>query len=312
MAARPRAEAGFSSVKSASIFGGILPRKAAPPATFVQVYNSPFSGILKLTRLGNMENQEKQTKQRVEVIQSGGLPAWKRAFDFLVLLVTSPVWLPVGVCVALAIRTGSRGPVIFRQERVGVRGRRFTCFKFRTMKPNAKHDTHRLHVKDLINSSAPMTKLDSGNDDRLIPGGNWIRAAGLDELPQIINILRGEMSVVGPRPCISYEYDLYEPWQRSRCDAPPGLTGLWQVSGKNRTTFEQMVRLDIDYSRRMSPWLDTWILARTLPAILRQVGDLIAVKRSQKKAGAGGAPAPVSSNSAPSVSAHVSTQKVLL
>ena len=258
-----------------------------------------------------MENNTTQTNRRIEAVPSNGLPAWKRVFDFLVLLVTSPIWLPIGICVALAIKIGSRGPLLFRQERVGYRGRSFTCFKFRTMKPNAKTDTHRIHVKDLIASSAPMTKLDAGKDDRLIAGGNWIRAAGLDELPQIINILRGDMSIVGPRPCISYEYDLYEPWQRSRCDAPPGLTGLWQVSGKNRTTFEQMVQFDIEYSRRMSLWLDASIVARTAPAILRQVSDLIAAKRSQK-AGKIIAPAPVSSSSAASVSTQVSTQKVLI
>lgn len=254
-----------------------------------------------------MENRTIQMNKQLAVVQPNGLPAWKRGFDCFVLLATAPIWLPVAIGVALAIRLGSPGPLIFRQDRIGYRGRIFVCFKFRTMTPNAKHDTHRMHVKDLINSSVPMTKLDSGVDDRLIPGGNWIRAAGLDELPQILNILRGEMSIVGPRPCIPYEYDLYEPWQRSRCDAPPGLTGLWQVSGKNRTTFEQMVRLDIDYSRRMSLWLDVWILACTAPAIVRQVRDLIAVKRS-RKAGANVASAPVSSTSATSVS----TQKVLI
>ncbi len=254
-----------------------------------------------------MEHKTITASNRTAVGQANGLPAWKRGFDLFVLLLTAPIWLPLAVGVALAIRIGSPGPLIFRQDRIGYRGRIFVCFKFRTMKPNAKHDTHQLHVKDLINSSAPMTKLDSGVDDRLIPGGNWIRAAGLDELPQILNILRGEMSIVGPRPCIPYEFDLYEPWQRSRCDAPPGLTGLWQVSGKNRTTFEQMVWLDIDYSRRLSLWLDITIVARTASAIVRQVRDLIAVKRS-RKAGANIASAPVGSDSATSVS----TQKVLI
>ena len=254
-----------------------------------------------------MDNKMMQKNNRIESVPKSGSPAWKRVFDFLVLLATSPVWLPVACVVALAIRLGSRGPLFFRQDRIGYRGQIFTCFKFRTMKPDAKHDTHRLHVKDLITSAAPMTKLDSGTDDRLIPGGNWIRAAGLDELPQILNILRGEMSIVGPRPCIPYEYDLYEPWQRARCDAPPGLTGLWQVSGKNRTTFEQMVQFDIEYSRRMSLWLDVSIVARTLPAIVRQVSDLIAAKRS-RKAGAAVSPAPASSTSATSVQ----TQKVLI
>ena len=255
-----------------------------------------------------MANNTKQTNEQNAAVPANGLPAWKRAFDFGVLLVSAPVWLPIGVVVGLAIKIGSKGPVFFRQERVGYRGRTFTVFKFRTMKPNASTDTHQSHVKDLIKSAAPMTKLDARKDDRLIPGGNWIRAAGLDELPQIINILRGEMSIVGPRPCIQYEFDLYEPWQQRRCDAPPGLTGLWQVSGKNRTTFEQMIRFDIDYARRMSLWLDTCIVFRTVPAVLRQVTDLIAAKRSQR-GGAVKVPAPVNSDS---VTTSVSTSKVLL
>lgn len=254
-----------------------------------------------------MDNNKTHTESRGRDDAASGSPTWKRAFDFVVLLVTAPVWVPVGCCVALAIRIGSRGPILFRQERIGYRGHTFTCYKFRTMKPNAEQDSHRSHVKDLIASSAPMTKLDSGRDSRLIPGGNWIRAAGLDELPQIINILKGEMSIVGPRPCIPYEYALYEPWQRSRCDAPPGMTGLWQVSGKNRTTFEQMIRFDIDYSRRMSLWLDICIVARTAPAILRQVNDLVAARRSQKS-GAASVSAPVESTAVSSVT----TQKVLL
>jgi lipopolysaccharide/colanic/teichoic acid biosynthesis glycosyltransferase len=254
-----------------------------------------------------MDINTTQIKSRSSHNAANGSPAWKRAFDFVILFLTAPIWLPISCCVALAIRIGSSGPIFFRQERVGYRGHTFTCFKFRTMKPNAEQETHRSHVKDLITSSAPMTKLDSGKDARLIPGGNWIRAAGLDELPQIINIFKGEMSIVGPRPCIPYEYALYEPWQRSRCDAPPGLTGLWQVSGKNRTTFEQMVRFDIEYARRMSLWLDVSIVARTAPAILRQVSDLVAAKRSSKAA-APVAPAPIGSTSVTSVS----TQKVLI
>jgi lipopolysaccharide/colanic/teichoic acid biosynthesis glycosyltransferase len=96
---------------------------------------------------------------------------------------------------------------------------------------------------------------------------------GLDELPQLINVLRGDMSIVGPRPCIPYEYELYEPWQKQRFNAPPGLTGLWQVSGKNRTTFDEMVRLDMEYARRMSVWLDIKIIVLTPVTILQQVAD---------------------------------------
>lgn len=229
-----------------------------------------------------MDNKVAQMNDSSESAAPVALPAWKRAFDFLVLLLTLPIWLPLAALVALAVCVGSPGPIFFRQQRVGSRGSRFTCLKFRTMQVNAKTDTHQSHVKDLIQSAAPMTKLDSGKDDRLIPGGNWVRASGLDELPQIINILRGEMSIVGPRPCIPYEYALYEPWQRHRCDAAPGLTGLWQVSGKNRTTFNEMVQLDIDYSKRMSPWLDAIIVLRTPIAIIQQVTDLLAAKRARK------------------------------
>jgi lipopolysaccharide/colanic/teichoic acid biosynthesis glycosyltransferase len=168
---------------------------------------------------------------------------------------------------------------------VGQGGKIFTCFKFRTMQLNADQGTHQNHVKDLIKSDAPMVKLDAADDERLTRGGSWIRASGLDELPQIINILRGEMSIVGPRPCIPYEYDLYEPWQRQRFNAPPGLTGLWQVSGKNRTTFDEMVRLDMDYARRMSLWLDVKILFLTPVAIVQQVGDMWAAKRQLRKNG---------------------------
>lgn len=208
------------------------------------------------------------------------IPPWKRLLDGCLILVGLPLWLPVGIVIALVIRMGSRGPIFFRQQRVGQGGRQFVCFKFRTMHLNASQSLHQQHVKDMIQSSIPMVKLDDENDARLIPGGSWIRASGLDELPQIFNILRGEMSLVGPRPCIPYEYEMYQPWQRRRCDAPPGLTGLWQVSGKNRTTFSQMVHLDIDYARRMSPWLDLWIIIRTPVTILQQLVEARAAKKS--------------------------------
>jgi lipopolysaccharide/colanic/teichoic acid biosynthesis glycosyltransferase len=230
-----------------------------------------------------------------EFPQPAGLPLWKSAFDVVVLLATLPVWLPLAILVAVVIRLGSPGPILFRQKRVGQGGRLFTCFKFRTMQIHADQGAHRHHVKDLIRDHVPMVKLDAGNDGRLTRGGSWIRASGLDELPQILNILRGEMSVVGPRPCIPYEYELYEPWQRYRFEATPGLTGLWQVTGKNRTTFDEMVRMDIDYAQRRSLWLDLWILFRTPLAILQQVRDLLAAKRARRGAasvarGAAGAP----------------------
>jgi exopolysaccharide production protein ExoY len=209
------------------------------------------------------------------------LPLWKRALDMALIVVMSPALLLVGGGVALLIACGSRGPVFFRQKRVGYKGRTFTCYKFRTMHVGADTACHQGHTHQLIKSDVPMTKLDARKDPRLIPLGSALRATGLDELPQIINVLRGEMSIVGPRPCIPYEYELYEPWQRRRFDAVPGLTGLWQVSGKNRTTFNQMIRLDIEYAERTSLWLDLKIILKTLPALCTQCQDLSSERRKQ-------------------------------
>jgi lipopolysaccharide/colanic/teichoic acid biosynthesis glycosyltransferase len=149
------------------------------------------------------------------------------------------------------------------------------------MQVDAETGPHCDHFRQLMESEVPMTKLDARCDPRLIPLGSLLRATGLDELPQIINVLRGEMSFVGPRPCIPYEYEGYQPWQRRRFDAVPGLTGLWQVSGKNRTTFNEMIRLDIEYSERLSLWLDLKIIFRTLPALWQQCLDIRAQKRAQ-------------------------------
>ena len=224
-----------------------------------------------------------------------GLPLWKRALDFSIILILAPALVMFGGVVALAVGCGSSGPILFRQRRVGHKGREFTCYKFRTMHVGAETDSHRGHATQLIKSDTPMTKLDARRDSRLVPFGAALRAMGLDELPQLINVLRGEMSIVGPRPCIPYEYELYEPWQRRRCEAAPGLTGLWQVSGKNRTTFNQMVRLDIEYSQRSSLWLDVTIILKTLPALWRQCSDMRTVKGEESPSSTGGIVKSVSS-----------------
>jgi lipopolysaccharide/colanic/teichoic acid biosynthesis glycosyltransferase len=202
------------------------------------------------------------------------LPFWKRALDLSVILVLSPGLLVLGVLVAALIKLGSPGPIFFRQRRVGYKGSDFVCFKFRTMRVNAEAESHRRHTQELIRSQTPMIKLDARRDPRLIPFGSVLRVTGLDELPQLLNVLRGEMSMVGPRPCIRYECEAYEPWHWQRFDAVPGLTGLWQVSGKNRTTFDQMVRLDIEYGQRLNLWLDLQILFKTDPALWGQYCDL--------------------------------------
>jgi lipopolysaccharide/colanic/teichoic acid biosynthesis glycosyltransferase len=151
------------------------------------------------------------------------------------------------------------------------------------MKVNADTTVHREHLNHLMTSNRPMKKLDATGDSRLIPGGLWLRTLGVDELPQIFNVLKGEMSLVGPRPSTSYEYEMFEPRHRQRCQTLPGLTGLWQVKGKNRTTFERMMELDIQYVETKSLYLDLKIIAGTLPAILLQVWDVQSGRRMAAK-----------------------------
>ena len=203
------------------------------------------------------------------VTETGGIPWWKRLLDITCIMLAMPVLVPVGLLVGAIIKIVSPGPVFFQQERIGYRGRRFMCFKFRTMLVNADTDVHKGHLEDLMASNRPMSKLD-GIDPRVIPGGVWLRALGIDELPQLINVMRGEMSLVGPRPCLPYEYDRYLPRHRGRCGTLPGLTGLWQVNDKNNTTFEEMIELDLHYVRNHSLGMDLGILVRTVPAVIWQ------------------------------------------
>lgn len=184
----------------------------------------------------------------------------------------------------------SPGPIFFRQERVGYRGRRFRLFKFRTMRVGAETLNHQAHFSTLMATNVPMQKLDVKGDARLIPGGWLIRALGLDELPQIINVLRGEMSIVGPRPCIPYEFENYTILQKHRFRAAPGLTGLWQVSGKNQTSFGRMIQLDVYYAARKSLWLDLRIILMTVPAIVRQVVETWFAKRRSARPSATASP----------------------
>ncbi len=151
------------------------------------------------------------------------------------------------------------------------------------MKAGTDTATHQEHINRLMDSDAPLTKLDGVGDTRLIVCGAMLRATGLDELPQLINVLRGEMSLVGPRPCVPYEEEKYRPWQRERFDTLPGLTGLWQVSGKNRTTFTTMINLDISYARNKTLWLDLRIMARTLATLANQVMELCSSGRAAKR-----------------------------
>ena len=212
--------------------------------------------------------------------KNNGLPNWKRALDVVAILMALPLLLPLAVVIGLLIRLVSTGPILFKQERVGYRGSRFMCLKFRTMFCGAETVTHQGHLQQLMHSNVPMTKMDAKGDARIIPFGKLLRSSGLDELPQLLNVLKGEMSLVGPRPCLPYEAAKYLPWQLERFNAAPGLTGLWQVSGKNRTTFTRMIQLDIEYARTKNLFLDLKIIVKTIPALLVQMWDV----RQQKKA----------------------------
>ena len=194
----------------------------------------------------------------------------KRVLDAVValglLVLASPIWL---VC-ALAVRLTSRGPILFRQERIGQDGQTFTLLKFRTMTVNNDDSAHRAYVSALHAGGGPTTvdgifKID--DDPRVTPAGSWLRRYSLDELPQLINVLKGEMSLVGPRPCLGYEWELYSPLERRRSAVLPGLTGLWQVSGRNRLSVPEMLELDLGYVDNACLRLDLKILAST-PGVL--------------------------------------------
>jgi lipopolysaccharide/colanic/teichoic acid biosynthesis glycosyltransferase len=204
-------------------------------------------------------------------------PLWKRIVDLGILACTVWIWLPLAMLVLCLVKLASPGPAIYRQGRVGYRGRCFMIFKFRTMRVNAETRTHEQYLEQLMSSDSPMIKLDA-SDPRVVPFGRFLRATGLDELPQIFNVIRGEMSLVGPRPCTAVEFQCYRPEQRDRVDAFPGITGLWQVNGKNKTTFNEMIAMDIHYARNMSLWLDLWIIAKTLPAIASQCLQTLAAR----------------------------------
>lgn len=210
------------------------------------------------------------------------IPTWKRSLDLACCLLALPLLAACTLVMAIVMKLLSPGPVFFRQERVGYRGTRFKIYKFRSMHVGADTKNHQAYFKELVGTKAPMVKLDARGDSRLIPGSWLLRASGLDELPQIINVLRGEMSFVGPRPCLPAEFDLYEPAQRARFDTMPGLTGLWQVSGKNRTTFDEMIRLDIRYARTKNLWMDLRIIFMTVPALLIQIYDTRIGRKASK------------------------------
>lgn len=204
----------------------------------------------------------------------------KRLSDLVLSLLTVLVLSPVLLVISMLVKAGSRGPALFRQERVGMDGRIFLCYKFRTMIADADESIHRDIYKKNIKGSGEANAGDAAkpvfgkvkDDPRITKVGKWLRRSSLDELPQLFNVIHGEMSIVGPRPPIPYEVEEYDLRHRKRLDMKPGITGLWQVSGRNRVSFEEMVQIDQYYIENWSLWLDLKIILMTLPAMFRGDG----------------------------------------
>jgi len=199
------------------------------------------------------------------------IPVWKRAFDITLASTVLILLLPLLVALSILIKMVSPGPVFFKQERIGYLGKPFNLLKFRTMKVNTDTSVHEDYVRDLIRSETVMNKL--SDDSQIIPFGKFLRNSGMDELPQLLHVLRGTMSLVGPRPCLPVEFQEYLQWHKRRFYTLPGITGLWQVEGKNRVTFKEMIRKDIAYEQKRSFKMDLNIVWKTLPAVLTLISD---------------------------------------
>ena len=236
-----------------------------------------YKSILDLIDLGKIKSAEMKASAMgsSELFVRGKTFPLKRALDLiltsLILIAFSP-WL---LLIMLAIKIGSPGPVFCKQMRLGERGEPFTFYKFRSMYVNTDDVEHRSYVKNLIKAGNPYEIDENGkplfkisDDGRVTRVGKLIRKYSVDEFPQLFNVLRGEMSLVGPRPPLPHEYKDYSNWHKKRLDGIPGITGLWQVSGKNRIPFEEMVKLDIHYLKNWSLWLDLKIILRTIPVML--------------------------------------------
>lgn len=210
-------------------------------------------------------------KHNEQVDQSTFTLRLKRAVDITVVSLSLPIVALLSTWIYLWIKVVSPGNALFQQTRIGRNQNTFTLYKFRSMKPCANTSIHESHIQHLAKSNLPMTKLDFSGDTRLIRGGCLIRMLGLDELPQFINILLGEMSLVGPRPCLPSELDLYDINQRQRFTVRPGITGQWQVDRNACTTFAQMVQMDEEYVKNQSITKDFKIILKTPIALIAQM-----------------------------------------
>jgi len=207
---------------------------------------------------------------------------FKRIVDIIGSTIALIIFLPFFLVIATAIKLTSQGPVLFRQERLGLHGKPFTFLKFRSMYTNIDDSPHKAYIKSYIAEQKVYKAAEKGegqgvykitDDPRITPVGKFIRMSSLDELPQFINVIKGDMSLVGPRPPVSYEFEIYEPWHRRRLlEVKPGITGLWQVSGRSSVAFDDMVRLDLKYITEKSLWLDLKIVMKTPWAVISGVG----------------------------------------
>ncbi len=214
---------------------------------------------------------QKDSKKKIQLLV-------KSLFDFFASLSAVVILSPIFLTIAVIIKLTSHGPVFFRQERLGLNGKPFLVLKFRSMRTDCDSGSHKEFITKFISRNTDDASSSSGtfkltNDARITSFGHFIRKTSLDELPQFINVLKGEMSLVGPRPPIPYEYDLYDIWHRRRLlSCKPGVTGLWQVTGRSRTTFDDMVRLDLQYIHEWSLWYDFKILFKTPGAVIMGKG----------------------------------------
>lgn len=204
----------------------------------------------------------------------------KRAIDIVGGAILALLCLPFCVLIALVVKATSKGPVLFRQQRVGQYGKQFTFLKFRSMYVDNDHSVHKQFVTQMITRELDGARSEKNqgvykltSDKRITRVGRFLRRTSLDELPQFINVLRGDMSLVGPRPPIPYELAAYQTWHRRRLlEVKPGITGLWQVTGRSTVDFDEMVRLDLRYATSWTPWLDLRILLRTPLAVIKGSG----------------------------------------
>ncbi len=209
-----------------------------------------------------------RSARAMELLLMRRMPLWKRAIDIVVSAMALMVLSPVFAVAALAVRLTSPGPVLFGQWRVGLGGRPFRMFKFRSMVIDAEQQQHKLmHHNE---QEGPVFKI--RNDPRITPVGKFLRSTSIDELPQLWNVFKGDMSLVGPRPPLRKEVCQYETWQRRRLDVTPGITCIWQVNGRSQIPFTQWIRMDIQYIRSVSIFKDFSLLLRTIPAVLLRRG----------------------------------------